>query len=110
MALNLRSVQRLKRLVLSGRATSTSVPGVLVGNIQGIFGPSGALTVIQPVVLTGSISGAGSLAGTMTIGPAPVALTGSVPGSGTLSGSLTRTTASGLVQARKGRLVAALAA
>jgi hypothetical protein len=83
----------------------------LVGAISGAGGLTGALTVaaVGASPLTGSILGSGSPTGALSVVPAQP-LTGAVSGAGGPTGALTVTAPTGLVQARKGRLAAAMAA
>lgn len=86
-------------------------PIALTGNISGSGSLSGALANASPVSLMGGILGASALSGALTVAAAGTSpLTGAIPGSGALTGALTVTAASGLVQARKGRIAAAMAA
>ena len=97
---------------LTGALTVTAAgTTALAGAIAGSGGPTGALTVAAAGTspLTGLISGSGGPTGSLTVVPAQP-LTGAVSGAGGPTGALTVAAPTGLVQARKGRLAAAMAA
>ncbi|MCJ2085499.1 hypothetical protein MKK88_05755 [Methylobacterium sp. E-005] len=83
----------------------------LAGAIVGAGALTGALSNASPRNLTGAIAGNGALSGALTVTAAgTTALVGTIPSGAALAGALTVTATSGLVQTRKGRIAAAMAA